>query len=714
MSNHFVQSNDCGVMPGQSIYPCQSDWMAHWTRKIKDNNGCSTGQHPVHGELDKASVISDGQAAESMNKSLGTSSKSLGSERFEFQPFTTFGLLRNKDIISASGANQTNITQSHEKCENDWDSGNFASTGNESRFPFVVACPPPETKSLFGDSTLQSREQQVKCHNFFEKNLALSRSSQDNFMGSSVNAIPYGFNSEKKSMLSFMHAKDISHSSSAMESGDCSVKANLVHLQHGQYQHCTTYVIHQEKINDHLELGKSGMSLRKEKGILMGDSSHSNTQFPGFLGKQFLKSDNCSAVGFFPSQSNTSQASETGELYHQYSSAQGTPFLPYVENMRLSPLLDSMNDVSPAAPTKFSQAPHSFFIGKNSDFDLSKGSQIVNKSSVCTKFKGNMVCEFLSLSSDIDLHNPLGVKLQSIGNSTGTVGKGNVEHVKCTATLVELRNELSADTDTMHKDHFREQNNPSTSVASSAPCKDLGQIASTSQDFNCLYRKEVEDRMRNNDAPDLNQEHPELPTGPSSKDVKEPSASRTDSLAVEQFLCHSVQLARAKSNTCPASSKESDLNSKWVKRLKLSPADSFHHSTKSARIEEVLFPRKLRKLFSESDSDPNTGREPMILDHTAVFCKKGESASMDLGKIGTDARLSYSWIQRWCKKSKPFLLKKKREIGLCETGSSKMVPKKDYPSIAAMALVGKAMSGLRPRYFQYRGSLISWSFEKVS
>ncbi|RVX12194.1 F-box protein [Vitis vinifera] len=209
------------------------------------------------------------------------------------------------------------------------------------------------------------------------------------------------------------------------------------------------------------------------------------------------------------------------------------------------------------------------------------------------------------------------------------------------------------------QDVLRSQNQQ-TSVATVAPAR------------------EFRGRLPNSDLPDMNQELPALPAPASSMDDKEASTSRTQSFDVDHILAHAEEPIHSKSSPYRDVSLEVDPSSRWVKRLRVSASDSFAHGTKTSKLGETSSNEKVNKFFSKimKHNMPSSeftwgrrrGKEPMELDQTAVWCRNRSAAPK----------------------------KKPDAVVVCEPQSSKAaldeLQKKQFPSIAAMALMGKAMT----------------------
>ncbi|KAL5713589.1 hypothetical protein ACHQM5_015651 [Ranunculus cassubicifolius] len=185
---------------------------------------------------------------------------------------------------------------------------------------------------------------------------------------------------------------------------------------------------------------------------------------------------------------------------------------------------------------------------------------------------------------------------------------------------------------------------------------------------------------RSNHLPDINQEPPASLAAAEEPVNMDLSTSRTESLDAEHL--------RFDSSPSPQQQKSDDPSSRWVKRLKLSsPGYNYAHGTKL----DTLHNNKLKDTTSPSSSNP------MELD------KQPDSSE--------GVSLSHPWIQRWCRNQEP-RGEMKMKMELSERESSKMemseYQTKQFPSIAAMALMGKTMTGLQSCKIQNKGTFVVW------
>lgn len=177
----------------------------------------------------------------------------------------------------------------------------------------------------------------------------------------------------------------------------------------------------------------------------------------------------------------------------------------------------------------------------------------------------------------------------------------------------------------------------------------------------------------------------------------ETSNSATQSMNVDHFLSRECKRVRLE--------PEAEPSSRWVKRLKTNASDSSgHDETKSLmKIKEASLGQKgnnnlfLEILKSGINNLQPKNQEPVV------------SQINNLKQGGDDITLLHPWIQRWCKKKSTSTDQPGGQEVSFEPESQKELEKKQYPSIAAMALMGKALSGLNPYGLKKTNSLMVWN-----
>lgn len=221
----------------------------------------------------------------------------------------------------------------------------------------------------------------------------------------------------------------------------------------------------------------------------------------------------------------------------------------------------------------------------------------------------------------------------------------------------------------------------------------------------------------NTALPDINIEPNEVLALPSPVVDRETSTSRTHSLDVEQLFSH------ADGNTRPKSSSGSlgpDPCSRWVKRLKLCTLDSAH-GTKSETTGETSSHEKVSDISRKIMKDSKTSSEVKMVDNAEgqivpdppATVLSNDQSSFTEAKKAVEITLTHPWIQRW-KHNQGACSQKRNELAeLHEPKSSNIMleefQKKQFPSIGAMALMGKAMNSLNPSELMKKGPVIVWN-----
>ncbi|CAL0329243.1 unnamed protein product [Lupinus luteus] len=221
--------------------------------------------------------------------------------------------------------------------------------------------------------------------------------------------------------------------------------------------------------------------------------------------------------------------------------------------------------------------------------------------------------------------------------------------------------------------------------------------------------------------PDINHEPPEVLTIASPVALactladRETSTSITHSLYVEHLLSHADGHAMSKSSN---STLGPDSSSRWVKRLKLCPP-SPANGTRSATIEETSLYGKVNNIFSKMKGN-KTSLEPKMAYHAEVqmvpdLCATGSTngnSSYTKENKTAAITLSHPWIRRWSRNHDVSPQKRHELAELRKPKSSNTLEefqKKQFPSIAAMAMMGKVMNCLNPSEFMKKGPVVVWN-----
>ncbi|TXG64577.1 hypothetical protein EZV62_011571 [Acer yangbiense] len=715
MSDHAVQSDhDSDGMGRRFTQSHQSVWMAHWKLssykpethghdpssihyQCRGNDG-DIKQHrpeslPGISESSKGfREVSESRTVNIMNDSLKPSSINFGKERLESQSFPMFNLSENRERRMS----QKNVTS----C-----AGVVSEMGTSSR-EFH-----PEGISA------NLEQQQLNSHeSLLKKSLAISTSNQHD-VGSSSKIVPFIYNKGKTPIHSFVCRQEEIHQSS-------SVVASKDHLTNAKFQsYSTTPLINKDKLYNPIDFRRYGTSssLRQNNlSLLLHNPSASNNQVPVCVGKLSEKMQNGSGTGLFPDWNCPLDASKSETLFRNFYSIPRIPLsLQDAETMRICTTVDSAKELSPSP--EYSQTTHSFLITKKTDVNLSEGGERFKDSTFSTNFDGKMVHKFLNLSPGFGFHAQQSLKLEPLQSSTDSEGKENFGDAKTDAVC--LKNESSADTDTMDMDVFEKGH--LSGVVSSPKNKIVksGLISSTLQAEIASSREETGGGLTKTELPDINEELPALPAVDSSVEDRETSSSRTQSLDVEHLLSHAELPTNSKSGAFPDGVEVSDPSSRWVKRLKPSASGSSPYGTKSSKMEEACSHEKVNRFFSkimrdgvtssESTMSKHPGKERTAVDQTTVLLRNGESSSSESERKSRDISLANPWIRRLCHQRAASPMKKNSEaVVVCEpqklNATLDEFQKKQFPSVAAMAMMGKALNSIRPCGFTKKGPYVVW------
>lgn len=140
---------------------------------------------------------------------------------------------------------------------------------------------------------------------------------------------------------------------------------------------------------------------------------------------------------------------------------------------------------------------------------------------------------------------------------------------------------------------------------------------------------------------------------------------------------------------------DSEPSSRWLKRLRASPLDPIPLNTKRFKKGNVSSSSEMQNLLAR-----------------VVNYNKSISKNVECSQV-VDSFNENIWIKRWCKSSNS----KKDALVLCEPENTKLTNEKyeakQFPSLAAMALMGKQVINFRPCEFQKKGSATVWKIDRI-
>lgn len=406
--------------------------------------------------------------------------------------------------------------------------------------------------------------------------------------------------------------------------------------------------------------------------LLTTDPSTSSHRSP--VEEQYERMQKHIGMGFFP---------------HQTGSAQNTKLFQnvphYVHDMEMTRMCAPISSVEGLAGGihSFSRTTHSLLITKQTDVKVYQESQFFRESRVSTQFKGNCSPPHFGQSKR-------GLKIQQL-DSSDYESQENIEDVKDVQ-----KNESSADTDAMDMGSFK--GNHLSGARLSLPNKEI-MVESNLPFFPPIATSAEKEtrKKRKIELPDMNLEVSALPAASTSSNEKtEPCTSRTQSLDMNTLHLNLDHTSNSNSNEYSNTNLGSEPGNRWIKRLKLNPSNS------------LAFGTKINKLFT-GVSDKRHGKKSESF--VGECSGKGESSSVETKPECKDTTLSHFWIQRWSHNQNQKNIPERTET--CKPENSKLATdefeKKQFPSIAAMALMGKAMTGFQQCKFKKKESFVVWN-----
>lgn len=479
---------------------------------------------------------------------------------------------------------------------------------------------------------------------------------------------------------------------------------------HCKHQVVSAFLFHEKKMNNDLSLER-----RQSDGLQLQQETPTNENFPPF----FLKKQSENIQGHPPRGFPTHKAplNFDQKFCCGCEAADRVPqSVRNVETMRICTMVDSVEN-SPGGPPKISQRAQHFLFTKETCVNMSEAHQELRKPTFPAHHEEKT---FVS-------PRPQGLKIQPLWTTTDSEERENTGNPS--TCNMESRNESSAETEPMQIEAPEDQNTKSVPhsqfVTGSDPCPMSKDDAVDENVPPAAFNSRTEKARSKRpiaEIPDINEGILGLQPAVSSTDGTEPSTSRVHRLDAKQLFPCAEQTSRSELNVQKYCPPVLDATSRWIKRLKSS--DSFGVGTKSSQMEESSSHEKFSLFFNkvmkcnkaslENMLSKHQGKDQMVLDQNMESPRNMESSFMVSNRKNQNTVLGCSWIQRWCRNSStPPIRNPEPPLLICEPLSLKLgqdeLSKKPFPGIAAMALMGKAMSGFRPCEFRKRGPVVFWN-----
>ncbi|XP_027354342.1 F-box protein At2g16365 [Abrus precatorius] len=724
----------------QAMHGYQSVWMAHWMqasyksatpacnrlrvdcelKEVKEDSGAE--QHDLLGGSEVAidSSMHAGVFGEAARATMATFSSEADTGKskkasFDSKSFPIFNLSGKLDGRLPLQREQNGVCRVEDgKLESEAYSGNDNVSPNiaetpRAGLPSSSSDAPPKTETLVGECQALTQEVLPTAvlmkspWDVEQKKLDVSTSLWNDFVKSASEIVPNGHDKGKTVMPHFPREPcEIYQSSYNLASQE--------RFTSTKYHSYSSLLIREKNMSNLLDPQRSSFSRWMEAGI----AHLPPDRLPGIDERLYLVRGQHHEIENYACNPNitnqtASLESTKPQNFNGVSSvvAQVPCSVHDVETMKIY----NTEESSRGRP-KISQTTHHFLVSKKTDVNLSDRGQFSRESIVPTKNIGNAFNEILDFSPSASDRAPEGLRLEAVGNSIKSEGKENVQDFKCPTNL---KNESSAETDTMDIDALHKNSLPGDVPLQTNKCSKDSQNSLRSQAAITSAREKAIAKSVNSALLDINQEPHELLTLESPVVDRETSTSRTHSLDLDH-LSHAEEHSRSNSN----SSLGPDPSSRWVKRLKLSPLGSTN-GTDSTKIGESSSNEKASTTFSNIIKDSKTSLEPKIVCHVEgqmvsylpTTVSTNSKSSFTEAKKTVEITLSHPWIQRWSHNRAASSQKRHELAELHEPKSSNTqleeFQKKQFPSIAAMALMGKALNSLSPSELTKKGSIIVWN-----
>lgn len=476
--------HDNEVTDVQSMHGHRSVWMAHWRhtsyksatldlnhssinseskRDVKEDSGAE--QDNVHDGSDVAIDISKSNGAireatkattvTFMNKSLTENPGKSKMGSLDFKSFPLFNFSEKRDSILSLKREQYAIYHGEvpkSQIDASFGDNNVSPEKTDIHLPSISAHLPPKAETLSRECRLWSEDflptnLLMKSPDAIEnKKVTVSASVWNDFIKSPSDMVPYAYNKGKTSMPSFTCGqREIYQSSNNIASRE--------HFTSTNYHSYSSLSIREKKISGLIEPQTYCLSRLTQSGPahVPHDCSASHNGGLDFVNNHRWKMQHDTGTAKFSSQTDPLESTKAENFYHGSSLVLQLPSSIHdVKTMKINNTIDSGEESSRGRP-KISQTTHHLLMSEGTDVNLSDRGQFSRESVIPTKLKGNTFREISDFSLP-DFSLPIGenapecATLEVLGSSMNKGGKETVQDLKTTSSL---KNESSAETDTM-------------------------------------------------------------------------------------------------------------------------------------------------------------------------------------------------------------------------------------------------------------------------
>ncbi|XP_062232070.1 uncharacterized protein LOC133929361 [Phragmites australis] len=335
------------------------------------------------------------------------------------------------------------------------------------------------------------------------------------------------------------------------------------------------------------------------------------------------------------------------------------------------------------------------------------GKESTEKSTGSCKLKGPCLFERLTIPSKSQSAYPK--KSASSGKSSGF--RVCMYGTNIGSRLFGAQNQSSAKTETLYSDTLIVSES-SAGIASLSAQKEYGcpneakieQLATQSMEKDTEYSKE--NRFQNAS------EHHDVSFKAANASKQESCMPRTGSTNLDLIPFQTGRVRNRISSGIVQTQVSTQPSDRWLKRLQINISDPEIPCSKRSKVGDSLPLREATCLFGMTlhcDKDDaemvDRFKEDQVLGEGSKLQDKQEIPPVP-------AKSMNRWIGRWCQGGTPLLHE--------DPGQGRQATKPDqaseelggqFPSIAAMAMMGRAMNKLRPCEHHQKGPLVVWKTE---
>uniref|UniRef100_A0A0D9V4A0 Uncharacterized protein n=1 Tax=Leersia perrieri TaxID=77586 RepID=A0A0D9V4A0_9ORYZ len=335
---------------------------------------------------------------------------------------------------------------------------------------------------------------------------------------------------------------------------------------------------------------------------------------------------------------------------------------------------------------------------KSKDDALAQGKRTENRLSN-NKRKGP--CLFEMLTQPIKSHAKCSKDPTPSGKSYGNMA----------SCLLEAQKQFSTKTDTLYSE-AQHASKSTAGFASASIQKDSGYAASAkTEQFVTSSMKGVSSCGKGNEAVNTSAEHQNLYPAATCANNEDWSMSKTSSMNIDLVLFQISGMRNPIPNDLNEPPVCPDPSEKWLKRLQHDTSSSHVPCSKKSKVGDGPMAGGACTEFGEVFNCGSNSSDVIKHVENKLMCKGFIDQQSEEGSP-MPAKSLNRWIGRWCRGGTPVF----HGISNIERQEDKSDMPLDrlesqFPSIAAMAMMGRAMNKLRPCELQKRGPSVVWRTE---